>query len=412
MPALCLFEDPEVAHLAPLALTRAASDLRVGARTLGEAAVAAFRPDTLALLTRPAVAGVAANEHPEARVGAPDEGGVLFVNARWLVREGPLVEEVRRAMRHAEPRAFTQDGTVVALWHPRPSAADARALRLAQPLDDATPTESVSGADMISALWHLIDDLDARIAHDIESLGGLGRHDGAEVQEGARLVCPERIHLAPGVEVRPGAVLNATPGPIHLAAGVVVGENAVLRGPIFLGAGCLVKPGARVDASSAGPGCKLGGEVHASVLHSHTSKSHDGYLGNSYLGRWCNLGADSNTSNLKNDYGEVSVYDAVAQDFLPSGRQFAGLFMGDHSKAAINTAFNTGTVVGVFCNIFGAGFPPRHLPSFSWGGAEGLSSYRIDKALRVAEAVLARRGRTLSAAERTLLTALAAEAHG
>jgi UDP-N-acetylglucosamine diphosphorylase/glucosamine-1-phosphate N-acetyltransferase len=171
-----------------------------------------------------------------------------------------------------------------------------------------------------------------------------------------------------------------------------------------------VKAAGRVEASAVGTWSKVGGEVHESVVHSFSNKAHDGYLGNSYLGRWCNLGADTNTSNLKNDYGEVTVYDAVVGDFVPTGRQFVGLFMGDHAKCSINTMFNTGTVVGVFCNLFGSGFPPRHVPSFSWGGAEGLVPYRIEKALRVAEAVMARRGVPLTEADRALLAAIAEDA--
>ncbi|MEM6289545.1 MAG: hypothetical protein AAF845_20565, partial [Bacteroidota bacterium] len=202
---------------------------------------------------------------------------------------------------------------------------------------------------------------------------------------------------------------SAASGPVWIGADAEVGENAVVRGPVFLGPKAVVKPAARVDTSAIGYRSKVGGEVHGSVLHSLSSKGHDGYLGDSYLGRWCNLGADTNTSNLKNDYGEVTLYDAVAGDFLPSGRQFAGLFMGDHSKCSINAMFNTGTVVGVFCNLFGAGFPPRHVPSFAWGGADGLVPYRSDKAFRVAEAVMARRDRTLTEAERTLLAAIAEE---
>ena len=147
---------------------------------------------------------------------------------------------------------------------------------------------------------------------------------------------------------------------------------------------------------------KVGGEVHESIFHAYSNKAHDGYRGDSYIGRWCNLGAGTNTSNLKNDYGEVSVFDAVAGDFLPSGRQFAGLFMADHSKCSINTMFNTGTVVGVFCNLFGSGFPPRHIPSFSWG--EPDVTYQFDKALRVAETVMARRGIVLTETDRALLS--------
>ncbi len=237
-------------------------------------------------------------------------------------------------------------------------------------------------------------------------MGGLGEIHGT-VMDGAHLVVPEHVHIASGATVRTGAVLDASGGPIRLDPGATVGENAVLRGPVWIGPGATVNPACRIDQSAVGERSKVGGEVHASVLHSFSSKGHDGYLGNSTVGRWCNLGAATDTSNLKNDYGEVTQWDAVEGDFVGTGRTFVGLVMGDHSKCSIHTMFNTGTVVDVFCNLYGAGFPPRHVPSFSWGGADGLVPYRTDKAFRVAEAVMARRERDLSGAERTLLTAIA-----
>ena len=400
---LCLFEDDGVHHLAPLALTRAAFDLRVGARTLLESAVAAFPHDRLALHTRAALAGVTAHEHPEA--GAV-QGGTLFVNGRWRVGAGRTTQAVQAACQGAHARAFLQDGTLLALWHPDPPAALASGDLWSTASADGVPAEAVHGETLVARLWDLVADLGARITADLQAMGGLGQHAGT-VEDGAIMVRPGQVHLGHGAVVRAGAVVSAADGPVWISEGAEVGENAVVKGPVWLGPGATVKPAARVDESAIGERSKVGGEVHGSVVHSLSSKGHDGYLGNSYLGRWCNLGADTNTSNLKNDYGEVTVWDAVAQDFLPSGRQFAGLFMGDHSKCSINTMFNTGTVVGVFCNLYGSGFPPRHVPSFSWGGADGLAPYRTDKAFRVAEAVMARRGQTLTEAERVRLGEIA-----
>lgn len=399
---LCLFEDATVAHLAPLALTRAASDLRTGARTLGERLAAAFPHDRLAIHARAAVRDVTAREHPDAARAEAIAGPTLFVNSRWLVHADATADLVARLVRTGEPRAVVDaHGALLALVHPDPDPAWAEADAFAPDLDGiATET---APAEMISRLWHLLDDVADRIAEDLDAIGGLGEIHGT-VMDGAHLVAPERIHIGSGATVRTGAVLDATNGPIRLAPGATVGENAVLRGPVWLGPGATANPAARLDATAAGERCKLGGEVHASVLHSFSSKGHDGYLGNSSLGRWCNLGAATDTSNLKNDYGEVTQYDAVARDFVGTGRQFVGLVMGDHSKCSIHSMFNTGTVVGVFCNLYGAGFPPRYVPSFAWGGADGLVPYRTAKAFRVAEAVMARRDRELSRAERTLLT--------
>ena len=406
---LCLFEDAAVAHLAPLALTRAASDLQAGARTLGERLADTFPHERLAVHARAAVRDVTAREHPDAARAEALAGPTLFVNSRWLAHDDETADLVRRLARAGAPRAVVHDasGALLALVAPEPDPAWAQPDAFAPDLG-GVETETAP-ATMVSRLWHLLDDVSERIAEDLEALGGLGEILGT-VMEGAHLVAPERIHVGSNATVRTGAVLDATDGPIRLEPGATVGENAVLRGPVWLGPGAAANPAARLDATAAGERCKLGGEVHASLLHSFSSKGHDGYLGNSALGRWCNLGAATDTSNLKNDYGEVTQYDAVAGDFVGTGRQFVGLVMGDHSKCSIHSMFNTGTVVGVFCNLYGAGFPPRHVPSFSWGGAGGLVPYRTDKAFRVAEAVMARRDRELTAAERTLLTRIAEDA--
>ncbi|WP_420456717.1 putative sugar nucleotidyl transferase [Rubrivirga sp.] len=403
---LCLFEDDRVGSLAPLTLTRAAYDLRVGARTLLEAAVATFPPGRLILHTRAALAGMTAEEHPEADIRlAPDEG-TLFVNGRWLVRPGDVVEAVRAAGRSGEARAFVQDDVLLALWHPSPPAGfvSRDAVTLAQA--EGASEERVEGEALIAHLWDVVADLGARITHDAEALGGLGTQVGT-IEDGVTVIEPGRVHLAGGAVIRAGAVVRADGGPVWIGPGAEVGENAVVVGPVSLGPKAVVKAAARVDESALGYRSKVGGEVHGSVVHSLSSKGHDGYLGNSALGRWCNLGAGTDTSNLKNDYGEVTMWDAQAGAFVPTGRQFLGLVMGDHSKCSIHTMFNTGTVVGVFCNLFGAGFPPRWVPSFAWGGAEGLAPYRAEKAFRVAQAVMARRERTLSDAERVRLTEIA-----
>ncbi len=413
LPTLTLFEDAGVARLTPLALTRAASDLAVGGRTLGASAAGAFPHRRLVLHVRKSVAGVVADEHPSAVVitagGTADAAGgpTLFVNARWRVEAGAVRDAVAGAIGTDAPRAFVQEGAdgpvLVALWHPSAPGADPETLAA-----DA-PAEPVEGALLIERLWDLAADLAARIAADADALadalGGWGVR--GRVEPGALVA--GQVVIDAGAVVRAGAVVSGADGPVVVGPGVVIEENAVVRGPCVLAEGAVVKAAGRVDGSYVGPGCKVGGEVHASSLHSHSSKAHDGYLGNSVLGRWCNLGADTNTSNLRNDYGIVDLWDPVERAYLPSGHRFLGLVMGDHSKCAINTQFNTGTVVGVFCNLFGAGFHARHVPSFRWGEPGRLHPYRLDKALAVAEAVLARRGQTLSRAERAQLAEIAAE---
>lgn len=202
-----------------------------------------------------------------------------------------------------------------------------------------------------------------------------------------------------------GASFNTTEGPIYLAANSEVMEGSTVRGGLSLGEHATLKMGAKIyGATTIGPHSKVGGEVNNCVIHGYSNKGHDGFIGNSVIGQWCNLGADTNTSNLKNNYGEVKTWSYEAEAIRSSGRQFVGMVMGDHSKCGINTMFNTGTVVGVFANVFGAGFPPKFIPSYSWGGHEGFETYNLQKAFEVAESVMARRHIPLTPADRKLLT--------
>jgi UDP-N-acetylglucosamine diphosphorylase/glucosamine-1-phosphate N-acetyltransferase len=186
--------------------------------------------------------------------------------------------------------------------------------------------------------------------------------------------------------------LNATDGPIYIGKDTKILEGSMIRGPFALCEGALVKMSAKIyGGTTVGPYCKIGGEVNNSVLFAYSNKGHDGFMGNSVLGEWCNVGADTNISNLKNDYSEVRLWDYETEGFTKTGLQFCGLMMGDHSKCGINTMFNTGTVVGVSANIFGSGFPRNFIPSFSWGGSAGMTTYKTNKAFEVAKVVMARR---------------------
>ena len=201
----------------------------------------------------------------------------------------------------------------------------------------------------------------------------------------------ENIFLEEGASVE-CSVLNATTGPIYMGKDAQIMEGCVIRGGLALGEHAIVKMGAKLyGANTFGPYCKIGGEVNNSVLFAYSNKGHEGFLGNSVLGEWCNLGADTNTSNLKNNYAQVRLWDYSTEGFAKTGLQFCGLMMGDHSKCGINTMFNTGTVVGVSANIFGSGYPRNFIPSYSWGGASGFSTYNTNKAFETAKAMMARR---------------------
>ncbi len=218
-----------------------------------------------------------------------------------------------------------------------------------------------------------------------------------------QVIAPENVFLEEGAKVE-CAILNASEGPIYIGADAEIMEGSIIRGPFALCEHATVKMGAKIYGSTTvGPHSKIGGEVNNSVIFGYSNKGHDGFLGNSVLGEWCNLGADTNTSNLKNNYAEVRLWDYASEKFAPTGLQFCGLMMGDHSKCGINTMFNTGTVVGVSANIFGAGFPRNFIPSFSWGGSGGTSTYKTEKAFEVAEKVMERRDIEFSEEDKAIL---------
>ena len=214
---------------------------------------------------------------------------------------------------------------------------------------------------------------------------------------------PEHIFIEKGAKVM-CASLNATDGPIYIGEDTVLMEGASIQGPFALCEHSSIKMGAKIyGGTTIGPHCKVGGEVANSVMMGFSNKGHDGYMGNSVLGHWCNLGADTNTSNLKNNYAQVRLWDYDTEKFAKTGTQFCGLMMGDHSKCGINTMFNTGTVVGVSANIFGAGYPRNFIPSFTWGGSSGMETYNTTKAFEVAAVVMARRGLEFDTQEEAIL---------
>lgn len=215
---------------------------------------------------------------------------------------------------------------------------------------------------------------------------------------------------ADNIFIEEGAVLNfctlnATTGPIYIGKNAEIMEGSVIRGPFALGDHAQVKLATKIyGATTVGPHCRVGGEINNSVLFAYSNKGHDGFLGNAVLGEWCNIGADSNNSNLKNNYESVKLWDYETERFVNTGLQFCGLMMGDHSKCGINTMFNTGTVVGVSANIFGAGFPRNYIANFTWGGPQGAQAYLPTKAFETARVVMSRRNVDFSAYDEDILT--------
>ena len=246
--------------------------------------------------------------------------------------------------------------------------------------------------------WDIFSMNDKAIRDDFKIITS-GRKS-ASIPDGVVVTGKDNIFIEESANIYPGCIINAMTGPVYIGKDVEVLEGTMIRGPLALGDHGVIKMGAKIyGATTIGPGCKVGGEINNVVFFENSNKSHDGYLGNAVIGEWCNLGADTNCSNLKNNYDEVKVWHEASGKMMSTGLIFCGLLMGDHSKCGINTMFNTGTVVGVSCNIFGSGFPEKFVPSFSWGGSDGMKTYAFDKAMDTANRMMGRRGRKLTEAE-------------
>ena len=218
-----------------------------------------------------------------------------------------------------------------------------------------------------------------------------------------RVIQPERIFLERGAKVE-HCILNASTGPIYIGKDAEVMEGSIIRGGFAMGPNSIVKLGAKIyGPTSVGPYCKIGGELNNVVMFGYSSKAHDGFLGNAVLGEWCNMGADTNNSNLKNNYAPVKLWSYESERFEDTGLQFCGLMMGDHSKTAINTMINTGSVIGVSVNLYSAGFPRNFIPSFSWGGANGFTTYRTTRAFDTARVAMSRRNAEFDETEARIL---------
>jgi UDP-N-acetylglucosamine diphosphorylase/glucosamine-1-phosphate N-acetyltransferase len=273
-----------------------------------------------------------------------------------------------------------------------------------EPFAELETIHFVGSPYLINAIWDIFSKNDFAIRSDFQLITK-GRK--SEVISGSNQTFqPDQIFIESGAKVE-CSVLNASTGPIYIGKNAEIMEGCIVRGPFALGDNAALKMGAKIyGATTIGPGSKAGGEVSNSVIFANSNKGHDGFLGNSVIGEWCNLGADTNNSNLKNNYSEVKVWNYPANDYIGTKLQFCGLFMGDHSKCGINTMFNTGTVVGVFANIFGSGFPDKYIPSYTWGGTGESAVFLIDKALELAKIVMSRRNVEITEAEQNILSHL------
>lgn len=384
MSNIVLFDDPIVkVDLLPFTYTRPIAEIRCGILTLTEKWRYAL-PGAYSYLTDLYLQG----KYPT-RAGAD----TLYVNGSLIPTDG-LLEAIRSL------------GTNEALYTP---GEQLLALRTDADWKPGYPPERyvhrVFEKKTIQVLrkWHINQLNGPEIVSDLERMKP---HTAYLPLSDPFSPCyhPERIFIEAGTVIR-ASVLNATDGPIYIGKNAVVQEGSCIQGPFALCEGAVLAQGTKIRPNTTiGPYCKVGGEVSNAVFFGFSNKGHDGYLGNSVIGEWCNLGANTNNSNLKNDYTPVKLFSYATGELESTGEKNCGLYMADYSKSGINTMFNTGTVVGVHANVFGAGFQEKFVPSFSWGGkAEGYNTYRLDKAMLVAGKTVESKNRIFTEHDRGIL---------
>ena len=376
---LVLFDDPVVRKdLMPFTLTRPVGAIRVGIRTIDEKWAA--------------ISGGSVRFATEAYLGEkfrPNQASdPVFVNGALCPNES-LYEAIAGL---GPGESLMKDGKLLAVRSDKPSAT--------------TKTKDYTGnLLLIDQVWKIFQFNADQLREDFKKITH-GRKSQAITDPHTRVYAPDQIFLEEGVQLN-ACVLNASTGPIYLGKNSQVQEGAIIRGPFALGEESVVNMGAKIRGdTTVGPHCKVGGEISNSVIFGFSNKAHDGFLGNSVIGEWCNLGADTNTSNLKNNYEDVKIWNYGKGGFVSTGLMFCGLMMGDHSKCGINTMFNTGTVVGVSANIYGDGYPRNFIPSFAWGGAAGFTTFQLKKVFETASRAMERRKVTLGEIDKNILSVL------
>lgn len=362
-----LFDGPSRNNLLPFTYTRPVADIRVGILTIREK-WETFLDTTTTTITEDYLS----EKYPMVEM----EENVM-INASYL----PNIELVEMVKSLKENQAIFKGENIIAFF-----------AKEAQDNIDFNAFEALEFNESIIQIentWDIFSKNGEAIQNDFNLI--TKNRKSQPIPTSNNVIAPENIFIEEGAKLE-FTTLNATNGSIYIGKNAEVMEGSIIRGAFALCEGSTIKLGAKIyGPTTVGPHSKVGGEVNNSVVFGYSNKGHDGFLGNSVLGEWCNLGADTNNSNLKNNYAEVRLWDYKTEGFAKTGLQFCGLMMGDHSKCGINTMFNTGTVVGVSANIFGSGFPRNFVPSFSWGGNSGFTTYLTKKAFEVSKVVMERR---------------------
>ncbi|MBN3584510.1 GlmU family protein [Algoriphagus aestuarii] len=369
MVNLLLFDDPAIrGSLLPFTFTRPVADIRVGILKIADKWQKRLDVEVSYLTQKYLM-----SKFPRAK------GDLLAINGSWIPGEKEI--ETLKALQENQSLYFGKTLLATYIGETENNLDKAKEKEIIQLAFEPT---------LLQKTWHIFQFNGSEIKSDFHLITK-GRKSIEINDSFTKVYSPENIFIEEGATIK-ASILNAENGPIYIGKNAEIQEGSLIRGPFALCEGSTVNMGAKLRGDTTiGPFSKIGGEVSNSVLFGYSNKGHEGFLGNSVIGEWCNLGADTNTSNLKNNYSPVKLWDYTKGSFSNTGLQFCGLMMGDHSKCGINTMFNTGTVAGVGASIFGEGYPKNFIPSFSWGGKSGISTYQFEKFQETAMAVMARR---------------------
>lgn len=378
-----LFDDNSWDNLLPLTFTRPVSEIRIGILTIKEKWEKMLNT-TCSYLTQ---------TYLQKKYPLESEQQNLLINSS-VCPNNNLIDEIKKL----QPGETLVNKDIILAVNLTEQEVKDFSLGLYKP---AIKKEFLHNFLKINFPWDIFRNNGAAIEFDFKLI--TQNRKSQPISSTNRIAGEENIFLEEGAKIE-FSIINASEGFVYLGADAEIMEGSIVRGSLALCEHSALKLGAKIyGPTTIGPHSKVGGEVNNSVIFGYSNKAHDGFLGNSVLGEWCNLGADTNNSNLKNNYEEVKVWNYVKEQFMRTGLQFCGLIMGDHSKSGINTMFNTGTVVGVSANIYGAGFPRNFLPSFSWGGPQGMMVYQINKAFETARKVMERRNIPLTDVDKEIL---------
>ncbi|MFH0887291.1 MAG: GlmU family protein, partial [bacterium] len=396
---IVIFEDEYFKKLLPLTYMRPVYELRCGMKTLLGKIIGLYPKENISLHMRSYLAATRKKIHPYA-INSLKEEDTLFLNGRILADQKTKIsisgDEELLIHGEDEVAAFrVKKENIKKITTIINNVFSQKALEAA-----GIPfrKHNISNINLIKYPWQLVHKNSKEIISDFANIKA-GMH--GKIYQDVNLLNKKNIHIGRSSKILPGVTINAEDGPVFIGDDVEVMENAVLRGPVSIGNGSKIKVGAKIyEGTSIGPVCKIGGEVEGSIFHGYSNKQHDGFIGHSYISEWVNLGAGTDNSDLKNNYGHVKVY--IDGKLVDSGETFVGLTMGDHTKCGIGTTFNTGSVIGVSCNLYGSGFHSKEIPSFTWGSPQNYVEYDPKKALEVAKRVLGRRKIEMSKEEEQL----------